>query len=681
MNRIFLTLASLLVALQSVAAGWPANYGGVMLQGFYWDSFGESKWSVLTSQADELSKYFNLIWVPQSGNCQNTNMGYSPVWWFDHNSSFGTTAELRTMINTFKSKGTGIIEDVVINHRNGKSNWCDFPTETWKGNTMSWTLADICRNDECAYNGYSPTGNYDTGDNFDGARDLDHTSANVQKNVKLYLDFLLNDLGYVGFRYDMVKGYDPKYTKLYNESAQPEFSVGEYWDGSYSAVKGWISGTGYNSAAFDFPLKYVINNAFGNSNWGALSDKGIAGDPNNNRYAVTFIDNHDTYRNNDKLSNNVLAANAFILGLPGTPCIMLPHWKTYKTEIGNMILARKAAGITNQSSITEQGTQGGGYVMKVQGSVGTVMVIVGYVANANTTGFKLVSTGENYAYFVSDNVDISGTTPPDEPKDITVHINAAKAPYLYVWSGSSNILSSVWPGDKLSQTTTTADGKVWYTATFNAANINLVVNDGAGVQTTDISGVSSDIYLIFNSDGSYQDVTSAYDSNATTTLPECAQYIDGHLFCYFEGNSTYSSPNAWIWNDEGSFTGSAWPGTALTEVGSAQNGNKVWLWDGGELPASLPTGVVFNTGTGTPKTIDLEFVNAGYYTPNGLVDVVKKADTLKGDINGDGKVDVSDVTTLVGYILDGETPQNCDLDGDGSVNVTDVTTLVNLILG
>ena len=106
MKRIFLTLASLLVALQSVATGWPANYGGVMLQGFYWDSFSESKWSVLTSQADELSKYFNLIWVPQSGNCQNTNMGYSPVWWFDHNSSFGTTAELRTMINTFKSKGT-----------------------------------------------------------------------------------------------------------------------------------------------------------------------------------------------------------------------------------------------------------------------------------------------------------------------------------------------------------------------------------------------------------------------------------------------------------------------------------------------------------------------------------------------------------------------------------------------
>lgn len=36
----------------------------------------------------------------------------------------------------------------------------------------------------------------DTGDDFDGCRDLDHTSANVQKNIKLYLHFLLEEMGY-----------------------------------------------------------------------------------------------------------------------------------------------------------------------------------------------------------------------------------------------------------------------------------------------------------------------------------------------------------------------------------------------------------------------------------------------------------------------------------------------------
>lgn len=683
MKKILFSLAVFFAAIQALAAGWPANYGGVMLQGFSWDSYNDTKWSVLTSQADELSKYYNLIWVPQSGNCQGTNMGYSPVWWFNQSSSFGNESELRNMIKTFKEKGTGIIEDVVINHRNGKSNWCDFPTETYKGNTMSWTMADICRNDECANNGYKPTGAYDTGENFDGSRDLDHTSANVQKNVKLYLDYLLNDLGYAGFRYDMVKGYGPAYTKIYNENTQPQFSVGEYWDGSYSAVTGWIKNTGYTSAAFDFPLKYVINLAFGSGNWSALSDKGVAGDPNNNRYIVTFIDNHDTYRNNDRLSNNVLAANAFILAMPGTPCIFQPHWKIYKSEIGNMILARKAAGITNQSPITEQGTQGGGYVMKVQGSVGTVMLILGYVANANTEGFKLVSTGDNFAYFVSNNVEIGGTTDPTEKKDITVHINAAKAPYLYAWTGSSTPVSAAWPGDKLSKTTTTKDGKVWYTVTYKAASLNLVINDGATNQTADINGVTDNIYLIYDGASGYQNVTSSYDENATTSLPDCAKYINGHYFCYFEGNATYSSPNAWIWNDAANFTGGTWPGQALKEVGKASNGNKVWLWDGGEIATTMPTGVVFSTGSGSPQTSDFAYVNGGYYGPAGLIGEVKNGTTpLKGDVDANGTVDVSDVTALINQILGGSNydTARCDIDGNGKVDVSDVTNLINLIL-
>ena len=97
------------------AQGWPNDYKGVMLQGFYWDSYQDTQWSHLESQADELSKYFSLIWVPQSGNCNTlkNQMGYAPIWWFKHDSAFGSEAELRKMIKTFKAKGTGIIEDAV----------------------------------------------------------------------------------------------------------------------------------------------------------------------------------------------------------------------------------------------------------------------------------------------------------------------------------------------------------------------------------------------------------------------------------------------------------------------------------------------------------------------------------------------------------------------------------------
>lgn len=165
MKKIYLMLLGLIMSMSMMAQGWPANYKGVMLQGFYWDGYEDGSWKSLIKQADELSEYFDLIWVPQSGYCNTlTNqMGYAPIWWFRHDSAFSSEAELRQMIQLYKSKGVGIIEDVVINHRNGNTNWCDFPTEVWKGHTMSWTLADICRNDdggETLRQGYNVTGAY-----------------------------------------------------------------------------------------------------------------------------------------------------------------------------------------------------------------------------------------------------------------------------------------------------------------------------------------------------------------------------------------------------------------------------------------------------------------------------------------------------------------------------------------
>ncbi len=56
---------------------------------------------------------------------------------------------------------------------------------------------------------------------------------------------------------------------------------------------------------------------------------------------------------------------------------------------------------------------------------------------------------------------------------------------------------------------------------------------------------------------------------------------------------------------------------------------------------------------------------------------------LKGDVNRDGKVNVTDVTTLINMIL-GVVPKDeevADISGDGKINVTDVTSLINIILG
>lgn len=58
---------------------------------------------------------------------------------------------------------------------------------------------------------------------------------------------------------------------------------------------------------------------------------------------------------------------------------------------------------------------------------------------------------------------------------------------------------------------------------------------------------------------------------------------------------------------------------------------------------------------------------------------------MRGDVTGDGTVDVSDVNTVVNIILGkanaADFPGNADCNGDGIVDVADVNIIVNIILG
>lgn len=526
MKHLFTLIFTLMgLPLGLMAQGWPANYDGVMLQGFYWDSYNDTKWTNLTSQADELSKYFSLIWVPQSGWCKSTtDMGYYPRYWFDQRSAFGTEQELRTMISTFKKKGTGIIADVVVNHKNGVSKWCDFANETVKGKntgktySVTWDYTQICKDDEANTNTKSEAkgkikGATDTGLGDTGCRDLDHTNATTQLNIKTYEDFLLNEMGYTGFRYDFVKGYDPKYIEMYNNDSKPQFSVGEYWQGSvtdtkdgdhpFGGVKDWVDATGKTSAAFDFPMKYLIKDAFG-GNWKELANYTtrtlVAQEP---RYAVTFIDNHDTgepHDNPDPQRANVEAANAYILAMPGTPCIWISHWKPYKYTIKKCILARKIAGVTNTSSIIESEGQANGYVLRVKGTKGNVLLLLGS-PNYDTTGYQLACEGENFKYYVSNGLDISEVN--SIKREDTGHVipsfckvnegevcaffeQPASSNWkgditCWAWDKSGNYTGGTWPGSKCEKVGMTSDGKNVWKWTWNR---NYVKDKTAPASTT-----------------------------------------------------------------------------------------------------------------------------------------------------------------------------------------------------
>ena len=102
-------------------------------------------------------------------------------------------------------------------------------------------------------------------------------------------------------------------------------------------------------------------------------------------------------------------------------------------------------------------------------------------------------------------------------------------------------------------------------------------------------------------------------------------------------------------------------------------------------PEKVGTGV--DAFSGVPKDGTLHVLPkylSAYQTASQWCDFTNIKDDLTeiGDINLDGNVEVSDVTTLVNMIHNGETAnlELADINADGKVNVSDVTALVNIIL-
>ena len=468
MKKIYLTLIALLASINMFAQGWPANYSGVMLQGFSWNSYDYSQWTVLEKQADDMKGFIDLVWVPQSGKCAETVqvMGYKPYYYFDHNSSFGTENELRSMIKTFKDNGIGTIADVVINHRNTEG-WFTFPAETYNGVTYQMRSTDICKNDDgnktltqAQKEGVSLSNNYDEGDDFGDCRDLDHKSANVQKVVKAYLNFLKNDLGYEGFRYDMVKGFAASHVGDYNDATGIKFSVGEYWDG-VGKIKNWINNTGKKSGAFDFQFHYNMTNAIKYNDWSKLNDASLMSDPSYRQYAVTFVENHDIQVREDKSNESskdpipatyIPAANAFLIAMPGTPCIFQPHWRAYEHELKSMIEARKLVGITNTSSYRNYDSKAQYFANTVNGTNGRkLLVVVGTPSMMTTpskTEYTRILSVTKYMYYLSNNSETawadkaSGTYEEGFKVTLTAVSQNSNAKLVYTTNGSDPTASS-----------------------------------------------------------------------------------------------------------------------------------------------------------------------------------------------------------------------------------------------
>ena len=686
MKKIFTTALVAMLPMLMLAQGWPANYDGVMLQGFYWDSFNETRWTRLEAQADELAEFYKLVWIPQSADCGGTSMGYDDFYWFPghYNSSFGSETQLRSMINTFKAKGIGTIADVVVNHRKTTNDWVTFPTEVYKGVTYKLNSTDICRNDDggatlnwATQNGKSLSANNDTGEDWGGMRDLDHTSANVQTNVKAYVKMLLDDLGYTGFRYDMVKGYSAYYTGLYNASCNAQFSVGEYWDGNETAVKNWIDGTKIDgvvqSAAFDFPFRYVIRDAVNNNRWTGLSassSRGLNMAANYKRYSVTFVENHDTqYRDagnqQDPIRNNIEAANAFLLSMPGTPCIFLKHWIDYKESIKQMIYVRQLAGITNTSTsfnMANSPTQNY-YAQRTVGTRGALIVAMGSTNYTIPETYVVVASGTNYRMALAKNVETAWASKPSGEYEgafgvtLTAVSQTDGAQLVYTTNGSEPTASN---GTKV------ANGATININQTTTLKVGLLIN-GA------VSGVITRKYTIDTS------VFEPYEITVFLKDPTVAP-------------NNWSQVNYFSWDATSSPNGN-WPGQTITAT-KMVNGVKFYYHNYTIKNKDYYVNFVFNQGGATAsshQTEDVTDINktsffevttqTNKYQVRDITDqFLPYLDGNKYDVNNDGEVNIADINTILDFILANSSSATADVNGDGEVNIADVNDEIDYIL-
>ena len=597
------------------AQGWPANYGGVMLQGFYWNSYDDTKWTNLKSQVNDFADNFSLVWIPQSGKCAESwqTMGYMPYYYFDQNSSFGTEAELRDLIKTFKSKGIGMVADVVINHHN-TDGWFTFPAEVYNGVTYQLKSTDIVANDdngktakEATKQGISLSKNNDEGEDWDGCRDLDHKSENVQTIIKAYLKYLKDDLGYTGFRYDMVKGFSGSHVADYNKAVGVEYSVGEYWD-SNARIQSWINATLKNSAAFDFQFRYNVRDAINSNNWAALkSTNNLMNDKNWRQYAVTFVENHDMeYRSaseqQDPIRRDTLAANAYLLAMPGTPCVFLTHWQEYKDEIGAMISARKAAGITNMSDYEVKVSTSAYYAVNVNK---TLYAAVGRLDKMENPGadWQKVLSGYHYAYFLNKSLETAFVDKASGIRD-----NSFKVKLIAVSKDASAKLVYTTDG-----TAPTAKSKQVASGDEITISSDCVLKVGILVGGS-VKGIITRNYTIQH----VEEVPDVFETPAP-----------GYTYnAYFVAPATWKNEvKCWAWTKTDNYTGGTWPGEKCYKIG--KNGKQyIYQWCYYGTLTTPPTGIIFNNN-GSAKTDDLTFENGAYYDIKGKTTGISTPQTVK----------------------------------------------------
>jgi alpha-amylase len=333
---------------------------GVMLQAFYWDCPREENkefhwWDHVCRQVPSLAKVgFTALWLPpvhKAANFNGASMGYDPYDYYDLGEFdqkgtiptwFGTKSQLLDLIQAAHGHGLSLIADVVINHNSGADAQEINPIT----GQPRWTLFNpksekFQRNWEC----FHPC-MYESWDEmtFGDMPDLSHRNPYVYAELLKLARWLIEEVGFDGFRYDFVKGYGANTITAFQEyrymrDGKPfvPYGVAEFWDNA-QAIESWVDLANFSSSnpvdAFDFPLREMLKSlcdqyGFGLSNL-ATWDTVLRKQP---QTTVTFVENHDLRDEGRPIVNDKLLAYSYILTHEGYPCVFWHDYFNYNLAL------------------------------------------------------------------------------------------------------------------------------------------------------------------------------------------------------------------------------------------------------------------------------------------------------------------------------------------------------------
>lgn len=336
---------------------------GVLMQAFYWDCPGVSNkqfrwWDAIRQEIPHLrSVGITALWLPPACKAKDViSMGYDPYDFYDlgeykqknhtrKETWFGSKVDLLGLIQTAHNSGIQVLADLVFNQCSGG----DLETNPYTREDWYTKFEPASNKFKRNYDCFHPSKyESDDGSVFTGfARtDLCHRNPYVYSEILKYCRWLIEDIGFDGFRYDCAKGYGGWITKsiqeyMYRYSANDKkyykpFGVGELWEERDQPIENWLDEVNYSSdnpaSAFDFVLRKRLRNLCLDKQF-SLKELADWNSTllNRSREAVTFVENHDTCSPHPDVADkeifsDKMLAYSFILTHPGYPCIF---WRDY----------------------------------------------------------------------------------------------------------------------------------------------------------------------------------------------------------------------------------------------------------------------------------------------------------------------------------------------------------------